>query len=245
MHPTNITPKYVSLCMQDFINTKNCINCEHKSACFNTLLQEELQFINENKIQIQFFPGENLCKQGAFATYVMFVTSGMVKLYVEGGGQKQLAVKLLKQGDYIGLSSLWGSKLYQYTAQALKATEVCMIEQADIKSLLERNISFSNELLKAVSADESQLFTKLRTSSLKQTSGKMASTLLYLGQDNFADDSPFQYLNRKDIADFAGISIEGGIKILKEFEAEKLIKISKKSIEIVDKERLAQIERYG
>ncbi|MEA1873181.1 MAG: Crp/Fnr family transcriptional regulator [Bacteroidota bacterium] len=231
--------------MQDFLNTKNCINCEHKSVCFNTLLQEELQFINENKIQIQFFSGENLCKQGAFATYVMFVTSGMVKLYVEGGGQKRLAVKLLKEGDFIGLSSLWGSKIYQYSAQALKTTEVCMIEQTDIKSLLEKNISFSNELLKTVSADESQLFAKLRTSALKQTHGKMASTLLYLGGKNFAKDSPFQYLHRKNIADFAGISLEGSIKILKEFEDEGIIKINKKSIEIVDKERLIQIERYG
>jgi len=231
--------------MQDFLNTKNCIDCEHKSACFNTLLQEELKFINENKIQIQFLIGENLCKQGAFATYVMFVTSGMVKLYVEGGGQKRLSIKLLKEGDYIGLSSLWGSKLYQYSAQALKPSEVCMIEQNDFKALVERNIKFSNALLKTVSTDESQLFAKLRISALKQTHGKMASTLLYLGQDNFTNDSPFQYLSRKDIADFAGISLEGGIKILKEFEEENLIKIRKKSIEIIDKERLAQIERYG
>ncbi len=231
--------------MQDFLDKKNCNDCRHKSACFNTLLKKELEFINENKIQIQFFPSENLCKQGAFATYVMFITSGMVKLYIEGGGQKRLTVKLLRQGDYIGLSSLWGSKLHQYSAQALKPTEVCMIEQEDIKRLLERNIGFSNELLKAVSADETNLFAKLRTVSLKQTHGKMAATLLYLGQESFADDSPFQYLNRKDIADFAGISLEGSIKILKEFEDEGIIKINKKAIEITDKERLIQIERYG
>lgn len=231
--------------MEAYRHTNNCSDCQYKSACFKALLKEELDFINENKIQLEFFAGENLCKQGAFASYVMFVTKGMVKLYIEGGSQKRLAVKLLKQGDYIGLSSLWGSKLYKYSAQALKSTEVCMIEREDVKKLLLRNNQFANELLKGLSADEALLFSRLKNASLRQTNGKMASTLLYLGDEKFANDSPFKYLSRKDIADYAGISIEGSIKLLKEFEEEGIIQLKKKDIIILDKESLIQIEHYG
>lgn len=231
--------------MEAYRHTNNCSDCQHKSACFKALLKEELDFINENKIQLEFFDGENLCKQGAFASYVMFVTKGMVKLYIEGGSQKRLAVKLLKQGDYIGLSSLWGSKLYKYSAQALKPTEVCMIEREDIKKLLLRNNQFANEFLKGLSADEALLFTRLKNASLRQTNGKMASTLLYLSDDKFAKDSPFKYLTRKDIAEFAGISLEGSIKLLKELEEEGIIQLKKKDIEILDRDSLIQIEHYG
>ena len=231
--------------MQDYQSHRNCRQCDHKSACFESLVEEELDFITRHKIQIQFFAGENLCKQGAFAAYVMFITRGMVKLYVEGQGQKRQAVKLVKQGDYIGLSNLWGSKIYHYSAQALKETSVCMIERDDLLKLLQNNIRFSHAIHKVLAYDEELLFKNLKNAALRQTNGKMASALLYLSSEMFRGDSPFRYLSRKDIADFAGISLEGSIKVLKEFEHEKILEIKKKDIRIIDKDALVRIKQYG
>ncbi len=48
--------------------------------------------------------------------------------------------------------------------------------------------------------------------------GRLAYTLLYLGSENFNGESIFTHLSRKDIADFAGISTESTVKLLKIFE---------------------------
>jgi CRP/FNR family transcriptional regulator, polysaccharide utilization system transcription regulator len=231
--------------MQNYQTKKNCVECDYKSACFTKLPEKELEFVNKNKIQIQFYPSENLCKQGAFVANVMFVTEGFVSLYIEGAGQKRQIVRFLTKGDYIGLSSLWGSKLYHYSAQALADTHICMIERDSLRGLIQRNLDFSNAILEMVSKEEFVLFAQIRNATLRQANGKLASSLLYLNQDKFKELNPFQYLTRKDIADFTGISLEGCIKILKDFEQEKIISIHKRDIQIIDAERLTQIERYG
>ena len=60
--------------------------------------------------------------------------------------------------------------------------------------------------------------------------GKLASTLLYLSQEEFLKENIFKYLTRQEIADFASISTESAIKFLKEFEKEKIIKLKAETL---------------
>lgn len=75
--------------------------------------------------------------------------------------------------------------------------------------------------------------------------GKLASTLLYLSQDEFIEEEIFQYMSRQDIADFASISTESAIKFLKEFEKEGILSLNGKDIEITDKGKLEDIALRG
>ena len=59
----------------------NCVDCKNSSKCFKKLIPSELEFINQNKTQILYRKGENICKQGAFASYVLYISDGLVKLY--------------------------------------------------------------------------------------------------------------------------------------------------------------------
>ena len=75
--------------------------------------------------------------------------------------------------------------------------------------------------------------------------GRMADALLYL--DRMKTDAPdiFQLLSRKDLADFAGISTESGVKLLKTFEKEGLISLHEKDIEVIGHKALGEISRRG
>jgi CRP/FNR family transcriptional regulator len=61
------------------------------------------------------------------------------------------------------------------------------------------------------------------------------------------EDAPeiFQLLSRKDLADFAGISMESGVKLLKIFEKEGLIALHEKDIEVLKHNDLIEISRKG
>jgi CRP/FNR family transcriptional regulator len=52
-------------------------------------------------------------------------------------------------------------------------------------------------------------------------------------------------LSRKDIADFAGISTESAVKILKTFEKESLISLDEKSVKVLNKPALEAISKNG
>jgi hypothetical protein len=85
----------------------------------------------------------------------------------------------------------------------------------------------------------------LRKVMYKQMNGRMAETLLYI--DTFRAENPdiFHLLSRKEIADFAGISTESGIKLLKNFEKDRAIELYDKDVRLVNLNALLEISKKG
>ena len=75
--------------------------------------------------------------------------------------------------------------------------------------------------------------------------GRIADTLLYI--DNLKIENPdiFQLLSRKDIADFAGISTESAVKLLKSFEKDGLIELHEEDIVVFNHTELLEISKKG
>jgi len=68
---------------------------------------------------------------------------------------------------------------------------------------------------------------------------------LYINNRKIENQDIFQLLSRKDIADFAGISIESAVKLLKTFEKDGLIKLNEKDIVVVNQKELVEISKKG
>jgi CRP/FNR family transcriptional regulator, polysaccharide utilization system transcription regulator len=98
-----------------------------------------------------------------------------------------------------------------------------MIEKESLKDILLRNPQFALEVTSRNYRNEKHLLEIIKNLSYKQMRGKLASTLLYLSQDDYQKEDVFEYLSRQDIADFASISTESAIRYLKEFEKENVI----------------------
>jgi CRP-like cAMP-binding protein len=69
--------------------------------------------------------------------------------------------------------------------------------------------------------------------------------LLYINNLKTLYPEIFQLLSRKDIADFAGISTESAVKLLKSFEKDELIKLNEKDILVVNHKTLLEISKKG
>jgi len=223
----------------------NCRECKKASQCFQQLYPDELEFINDKKIQLTYFQGENLFKQGAFSPYVMYIVDGFVKVYLQTGPDKQINVRLAKTGEFLAFSSLFGENVYNYSAIALKGSTICMIDKAGLNHLLQKNPEFAMHIVSKNCRNEGFLLEIIKNISSKQMRGKLASALLYLSADEFIEQNVFQYLTRQDIADFASISTESAIKFLKEFEKEGILLLDKKNIKIIDKDKLGEIGKRG
>jgi len=79
----------------------------------------------------------------------------------------------------------------------------------------------------------------------KQMNGRLADTLLYLGSVTFRHENVFAFLSRKDVADFAGLSTESTVKLLKSFEKDGMISLEEKDIVIRDADALKLISKRG
>jgi CRP/FNR family transcriptional regulator len=205
----------------------------------------QMEILQENKTRVSYLKGENIFKQGAFAPYVIYVVEGLVKVYLQTGFEKQVNISLAKSGDFLAFSSIFGENIHNYSSQALKDSEICMIEKESLKSILLKNPQFALQVTSKNYRNERHLFEIIKNVSYKQMRGKLASSLLYLSQDEFIKEEVFRYLTRQDIADFASVSTESAIKFLKEFEKEKIIKLEGKSIGILDLAKLESMSKNG
>ena len=223
----------------------NCLDCTRSAKCFKKLIPSELEFINQNKTQILYRKGENICKQGAFASYVLYISDGLVKLYLESPNNKYINLKILKTSEFIGLSSIYGDNIYNYSTVALKDSTICLIEKDHFRKLLTENGHFASEIIKWYCENEKQLFKKIQSVSIKQMYGRLADALLYLSSQDLKKEKIFFSLSRKDIAEFASLSTESTVRLLTELKNDKIIDTNGKEIKILNTELLKKISKQG
>lgn len=231
--------------MKSFASSDNEFICDIQSPCFQLLSPEEAEVVRSSKTQVLFRKGENLTKQGAFASYVLFVITGYAKQYVEGNSKYNQNLRIIKPGDFIGLSSVYGKNTFNYSVVAVTETQVYLVEREAVANISMQNGRFSFNIIKRYCEQNAGLFDTIRGLTFKQMNGRMADTLLYLTSEEFTGVDITSLLTRKDIAEFSGLSTESTVKILKTFEKEGLIALSEKNIEVINRAKLEEFSRIG
>ncbi|MFZ4402166.1 MAG: Crp/Fnr family transcriptional regulator [Bacteroidales bacterium] len=231
--------------MKTILETDKDFICNIDAPCFQMLSPEEVELIRAAKTQVSFRKGDNLCKQGAFASYVLFVITGLAKQYIEGDSSKSLNLRIIKPGEFVGLSAVFTKNKFNYSSVAITNCQVYLIEKESIANIVQQNGMFGFNIIKRYCEQNVNLFDTLRNMTYKQMNGRIADTLLYI--DSLKNQFPeiFQLLSRKDIADFAGISTESAVKLLKSFEKDNLIELHEKDIQLLDYINLNEISRKG
>jgi CRP-like cAMP-binding protein len=219
--------------------------CDIQAPCFQLLTKEEMQQVQASKTQVLFRKGENLTKQGAFASYVLFVVTGFVKQLIEGDGTKGFNLKIVRPGEFLGLSSVFGRNTFDYSSIALTDVQTFLIEKEAIARLISGDGKFAFSIIKRYCDQNSLLFSSIGKLVYKQMNGRLADTLLYLSPEDYSGVNIFTILSRKDIAEFAGISTESTVKLLKTFEKDGLIKLKDKDIILLNREALKEISKRG
>jgi|AntAceMinimDraft_2_1070361.scaffolds.fasta_scaffold03755_3 CRP/FNR family transcriptional regulator len=230
--------------MDRYLTKINCNECSVKSNCFIQKTKDTEEFYSLQKNQISYKKGEIIIKEGTRVTDILYVIDGLIKVYIEGP-EKNIIIKLLKRDDFIGLTSLFGDDTYYFSVAALKETRVCSIDREAIKNLITQCCEFSRVLSDWYCKNYNIMLTKCLNLGLRQLNGKLANILLYLNKEEFKEVDVFSYISRKDLAELCGMSMESVVRILSEFNNEKIIELKGKKIEIKNLKRLIEINQKG
>jgi CRP-like cAMP-binding protein len=231
--------------MKTILETDSDFICDIQAPCFQMLLPDEVELVRASKTQVLFRKDDNLTKQGAFASYVLFMIDGYAKQYLEGDGIKNYNLRIIKPGEFIGLSTVFSENTFNYSSIAITDCHVFLVEKQAISKVIKQNGMFGFNIIKRYCEQNTNLINTVRNLMYKQMNGRMADTLLYI--DSLKNENPeiFQLLSRKDIADFSGISTESAVKLLKLFEKDGLIELYEKDIRILKQDTLLELSRKG
>ncbi|RLD77183.1 MAG: hypothetical protein DRJ10_12385 [Bacteroidetes bacterium] len=230
----------------DSKSNKNCENCDTIADCFKNLSEKELKKITENKVQLKFNKKEVVAKQGSFASHIIFIRKGYLKLYIESEWEaKDLIINIFGPNQLIGLSSLFESNTYQYSVAALVPSELCLFEVNDIKYMIGQNSEFALGILRRSHRSTIHAYNQLYNLTHKQLSGRIASAFLYLSRQVFDSNSFEMILSRNELANFTAMSTMSAVRTIKDLEKQGVISNENGIIEIKDFKTLENISNFG
>lgn len=224
----------------DKLDCELCSNKQKSVFCKTSC--ENMEEIKATKICSTYKKGEIIFKEGSFASGVYCINSGKIKVSMLGDEGREQIVRLAKAGDIIGYKALLSSVRYSASAVAIDDSNVCFIpREAFIHTLKDALLSF--EMMRLLSDELRNAEGKITHLAQKPVRERMAETILFLKETYGIDEEENinVALSREEIANIVGTATETAIRLLSEFNKDKLIELSGKKIKIINTEKLSRV----
>lgn len=223
----------------------SCVVRTPEGTCFDLLTDDEKKMVDDNMVEVHYKTGEIICKQGSFASKIIFLSEGLVKVYLEGS-PKNLILTITPKNNLVGLPSIFeGNNTFLYSVSPYVDSWAKLIDINVFKQLLRQNATFASKIIDILNENTAQAYGRFFCLTRKQLHGRMADILMCLSERIFKSLEYELPLSRSDLAELTGMSTESVIRIMKEFKDDELIKVSGKSISILDAERIRKISAVG
>jgi len=223
----------------------DCIDCLFKTTCNQTISQDDFNFLFQSTVQQTYKQGEVILKQGMKANHLVYLLDGIVKFNYQDENKKNLILTISKAPTLLGLANILNEDVNIFSIIAIEECRGCLIDLNKMKILALNNRLFMLNMIKmSTGMFRSSIFNFISLAH-KQVNGRIADILIFLAKNVYQNNSFVLSLSRQELAEYAGCSKENVIHTLRNFDADGIIHVSGKKIEIVDFERLQKISKSG
>jgi CRP/FNR family transcriptional regulator len=215
---------------------QNKQNCDLKSCILcRQCLKEWLPAVDNNRKSFHFKKGELLFKEGDTMTGMYFINKGLVKVHKKWSDDKELILRLAKNGDIVGHRGLGTDIIYPVSGTALEPTDVCFVDLDFFNSTLKVNHDFLYQLMLFFAAELKESEKRMRNLAHMTVKGRVANALLFLKQKfgTAPGDHIDITLSRQDLASYTGTTYETLFRVINELVEENAIKTDGKNIVLI------------
>jgi len=226
------------------IDKHNCLQCSSRvHSIFGVLNIEDASSLNDVKACSSYKKGQYIFSENGYPQGLYCINHGKIKLATAGLNGKEQILRLLKDGDVVGYRTLISSDRYHCSAIALEDSSVCFIPREKFFELVKENPKVNFELLKLLSSNLKQAEEQVVSMAQKNVRERMAEALLFFKASygiNNEDRSLNINFSREEISGFVGTSTETVIRLLSEFNHDKIVSLVGKKIIIINLVKLTQ-----
>ena len=206
---------------------------------------EQLGLLKENSSIVEYRNKDIIFRQNTRTSHIMILINGLVKVYKESRNERIIILKLAKPGSYLGILSVLGDQIHQYSASALEDAAICFIDLNIFRNIILENGKFALNLLNTVSRDGLFIFNRLMAQSHKQLPGRIADVLIYLADEIYGSQKFVFPLTRRELAELAGTTKESFIRTLTEFRNDRIITLDGSNVEIISRNIVDTLSELG
>ena len=222
---------------------ENCLDCKVRAVSVCAALEsDELCALEALAQQAVFAPKETLFLQDDAAGAVYNVTEGVVRLYkLLPDGRRQI-VGFALPGDFLGLAM---ADQYGICADAVELVTACRFSRKAFSRLLDEKPHLLRRLHEFATHELSLAQDQMVVLGRRTADEKIASFLIGLrnrwARLNGASVTVHLPMNRQDIADFLGLTIETVSRTLSRFARERAILIVPDGVRLLKPQRMEQL----
>lgn len=214
---------------------KTCISIV---PIFNHLTPEEMQEIVKTTRSVTHRRGDTVYRAEEPSEGLYIVHKGRVKIYRLSETGKEQLVRILEPGDFTGELSLFSESVHDAYAEAMVATELCVMDRNDFQQFLLKYPEISLKVLTEFSTRLSKTEKRAANIALESVDTRIALYLADLVEttNNKTISLP---MTRKDLASHLGTTPETISRKLAEFEDAGWIRqTTQRKIDVLDLDEL-------
>lgn len=179
---------------------------------------------------------------------VRVVRSGSIKSYQISPDGEEVVSGFFLPGEVIGLDAL-SSEIHPSFAVALEDSQTCDIPISDFLRMLKDSPKLNEVMIKLLSEEMVETRELLLVVGRLEAKTRVALFLLSLSKRLARRrQNPDQFkltMDRRDIANYLGITIETVSRTLSSFQRDKIIEVHGKQLRIINRQALQQIAKPG
>ena len=186
--------------------------------------------------------GQRLFRRGDRPSGLYAVVEGAVRVGAIGENGKEALLTLVEPPYWFGEISLFDGLPRTHDAFAESASTLLLLPQAELLALLERQPQHWRDFALLMSHKLRLAFIALEDMSLLPAAPRLARRLLLIAE-NYGESEPRRVLHlaQEQLALMLSLSRQTTNQILKELEAQGVVRLTYGEIEILDFERLRQL----
>jgi len=171
---------------------------------------------------------------------VLFILKqGRVQLYRISSDGRKLIVAILRPGAIFGHMALVGQHMHSTFAEALDDCLICLMNRLEVEHLLVEKPQVALRFLETIGYRLFEAERRLEESVFKRIPARLAGLLLRLNSET--EGEVLKGYTHQYLADMLGTYRETATQTLNEFQSRDLIRIGRKSIEILNKGGLEEV----
>jgi CRP/FNR family transcriptional regulator len=213
-----------------------CGHCKVRSVSVCSAVElAELNELDKLARHSKFEKRQNLFEEGEKNYFVYNITSGMVRLYKDSEDGRRQIVGFALPGDFIGLTM---PEFHEFSCDALMDTDVCEFSRKGFIDLMASQPGLLGRLHSAVSHELTLAREHMVILGRRSAEEKICTFLLVLRRrfsrvDALTVRVPLP-MNRQDISDYLGITLETVSRMLTKLERAEVIVIIPDGVRILD-----------
>ncbi|MCC0644756.1 MULTISPECIES: Crp/Fnr family transcriptional regulator [unclassified Clostridioides] len=208
-----------------------------KLPFFNDLSESEVKdLISASYIQ-KYNKGELVHSKNSACTGIVVVLNGQLRSFMTSNSGKEITLFKLFERDICMLSSscVYQDLTYDINLEAEKDSSVIIIDSKFFKEISSNNLSIQNFFLTLTQDKLSQIMWVLEQVVFFSLDSRVANFLI---DQYYLNDSININITHDTIANNLGSAREAISRMLKRFENDKIVELSRGSIKIIDIEKL-------